>query len=335
LVYFEFEAFQVSEAVRLTDEPADFVVEALRTGVAGMSECPVAGDSFQSVSDGFCHSFQLRNKRFLSEFAPSVKCDVCLISVLNDSVDASQSFFEHICISKFLEIPPQIPQDVLCVFRDILVVFEEDEPQTFQLLLLNGIQSAHHSSPNMVEFVIHELDDVEVIEHDLSLREVFGKPGGVRICHIHCNYLQFTCIQLAQGTFQSRNAFAVADVDDRAALQIPYDREESPVRLTMSDMDFINADRFDFRCVNRRKFVLEIPLFDLFHSMPSKMKVVRQRPDADLFPELKDRPFELIAQAGFRMRNERNMLNGTLVAAMAVHLMQRVNEMNFPNPSHR
>ena len=184
MVYFEFEVFQVSEAVRLTDEPADFVVEAHRTGVAGMSECP-AGDSFQSVSDGFCHSFQLRNKRFLSEFAPSVKCDVCLISVLNDSVDASQSFFEYICISKFLEIPPQIPQDVLCVFRDILVVFEEDEPQPFQLLLLNGIQSAHHSSPNMVEFVIHELDDVEVIEHDLSLREVFGKPGGVRICHIH------------------------------------------------------------------------------------------------------------------------------------------------------
>ena len=57
------------------------------------------------------------------------------------------------------------------------------------------------------------------------------------------------------------------------------------------------------------------------------MKVVRQRPDADLFPEFKDRTFELIAQAGFRMRNELYLLNGTLVAAMAVHLMQRVNEV--------
>lgn len=44
----------------------------------------------------------------------------------------------------------------------------------------------------MVKFVVHELDDVEVIEHDLSLREVFGEPGGVRICHVHCNKLQFT-----------------------------------------------------------------------------------------------------------------------------------------------
>ena len=61
----------------------------------------------------------------------------------------------------------------------------------------------------------------------------------------------------------------------------------------------------------------------------------KYRPDADLFPKLKDRPFELITQAGFRMRNERNLLNESLVAAMAVHLMQRVNKMNFPNPSHR
>ena len=66
--------------------------------------------------------------------------------------------------------------------------------------------------------------------------------------------------------------------------------------------------------------------------MPPQMKVVRQRPDADLFPELKDRPFELIAQAGFRMRNERNLLNETLVAAVTVDSMNRVNQVNLANP---
>ena len=121
-------------------------------------------------------------------------------------------------------------------------------------------------------------------------------------------------------------------MDDRTALQIPYDREEGPVRLSMSDVNFVDADRLDFRCVNHCKFVLEIPLFDLFHSMPSQMKVVRQRPDADLFPELKDRPFERIAQAGFRMRNERNLLNETLVAAVTVDSMNRVNQVNLANP---
>ena len=62
------------------------------------------------------------------------------------------------------------------------------------------------------------------------------------------------------------------------------------------------------------------------------MKVVRQSPDADLFPELKDRPLELIADAGFRMRNERDILNGTFVAAAAVHLMQCVDEIKFLLP---
>jgi hypothetical protein len=51
------------------------------------------------------------------------------------------------------------------------------------------------------------------------------------------------------------------------------------------------------------------------------MKEVRQSPDADLFSELKDRPLELIAEASFRMRNERDILNGTFVAAVAVHEM--------------
>ena len=53
--------------------------------------------------------------------------------------------------------------------------------------------------------------------------------------------------------------------------------------------------------------------------MPPQMRVVRQRSDADLFPELKNRPLELIAEAGFQMRNE----------------MQRVNEMNLSDPPHR
>ena len=150
----------------------------------------------------------------------------------------------------------------------LLLVFKENEPQTFQLLLLNGIQSLHHSSPNMVEPIIHELDDVEVIEHDLSTGKVFGKPSGVRICHIHCNNLQFACIQLAQSPFQSGNAFAVADMNDRAALQIPYNREGGTVRLTMSDMDFVDADSLNFRCVNCCEFLLKIPLLDLFHRMP-------------------------------------------------------------------
>ena len=99
----------------------------------------------------------------------------------------SQGFLEHISIPEFLECSPQIPKDILGVFGDILIVFEEDEPQSFELFLLNSIQFGRHSSPDMVEPVVHELNDMEVIEHDLSLREVFGEPCVVSICHIHCN----------------------------------------------------------------------------------------------------------------------------------------------------
>ena len=34
-------------------------------------------------------------------------------------------------------------------------------------------------------------------------------------------------------------------MDDRATLQIPYDHEKATVRLTMSDVNFIDTDRLD------------------------------------------------------------------------------------------
>ena len=90
-------------------------------------------------------------------------------------------------------------------------------------------------------------------------------------------------------------------MDDCTTLQIPYDREEGPVRLTMSDMDFVDADRLDVQGVDCCKSMLKIPLFDFFHGMPPQMKIVCQCPYAHLFPEFKNRPFELIADPGFRM----------------------------------
>ena len=57
LVDFEFEVFDVSEAVSHTIEPADYVIEALHTGIAEMFEGPVAGNIFNSVSDVFAMVF--------------------------------------------------------------------------------------------------------------------------------------------------------------------------------------------------------------------------------------------------------------------------------------
>ena len=91
-----------------------------------------------------------------------------------------------------MEISPQIPQDILCIFRDVLVVFEENEPQPLQMFAFHGIQFGSNSAPHMVELIVHEFDDVEMIEHDLSMGKVFGEPGGIRICHISCNKLQLT-----------------------------------------------------------------------------------------------------------------------------------------------
>ena len=62
------------------------MLKALRAGVAGISKCPVADDFVQAVQNSLRHGFQFGNKLFLREFAPSVKRDIGLIGVLNDTI---------------------------------------------------------------------------------------------------------------------------------------------------------------------------------------------------------------------------------------------------------
>ncbi len=66
------------------------------------------------------------------------------------------------------------------------------------------------------------------------------------------------------------------NVNNRAAFQIADDREVGMFRLSVPDVDFVNADRPDFRCVNCCKSLLKMPLLNVLYSMPSQMKVVRQ-----------------------------------------------------------
>ena len=107
------------------------------------------------------------------------------------------------------------------------------------------------------------------------------------------------------------------------------------LRQSVPDVDFVNADCSHVRCVNCCKSLLKMPLLNVLYSMPSQMKVVRQCPNADLFPELKNRSFECGREAGFRMRQKRNHLNRTFMAMVTVDSMNRVNQVNFANPSHR
>ena len=55
-------------------------------------------------------------------------------------------------------------------------MFKENESQPLQMFAFSGIQLGRYPSSDMVETVVHELDYVEMIEHDLSLREVFCEP---------------------------------------------------------------------------------------------------------------------------------------------------------------
>ena len=107
------------------------------------------------------------------------------------------------------------------------------------------------------------------------------------------------------------------------------------LRLSVPDVNFVNADCPDFRCVNCCKSLLKMPLLNVLYSMPSQVEEFRQGTDADLFPELKDHPLELCTEAGFRMREKRNHLNRTFMAMVTVDSMNRVNQVNLANPPHR
>ena len=72
---FQFEVFAVPEAVSLSYQPSDLVVEPLHPGIADMPECPVADDPIQFVPNRLRHRPQFRDPGFFGKAAPTVKRD--------------------------------------------------------------------------------------------------------------------------------------------------------------------------------------------------------------------------------------------------------------------
>ena len=93
-------------------------------------------------------------------------------------------------------------------------------------------------------------------------------------------------------------------MDDHAALQIPHDREISPVCLSVTNMNLINSDRLNGRCVNCCKSLLKIPFLEVYYCVPSKVIMFCPRPDAALFQKSKNHPLKHDAETGFRMRKK-------------------------------
>ena len=62
---FQFEVFTVQEAVSLSYQPSDLVVESLHLGVADMPEGPVTDDPVQffCLFDGLCRKLILLSRR--------------------------------------------------------------------------------------------------------------------------------------------------------------------------------------------------------------------------------------------------------------------------------
>lgn len=74
-----------------------------------------------------------------ASFIQRWKSDSDMIRCLGSWINSPQSFFEHIRITKLLELSSHITQADFGILRQIFIILQEDKAQALQLLLLNYI----------------------------------------------------------------------------------------------------------------------------------------------------------------------------------------------------
>ena len=108
LIDFQLEVFTIPKAIRLFDQPADFIIEAFHFSIADMPKSPETDNSVKFIPDCSSHAFSFRNAGLFCEFDPAMECDISMIGSFCTHVNHFQRFFEHISIPQFLKISPHI-----------------------------------------------------------------------------------------------------------------------------------------------------------------------------------------------------------------------------------
>ena len=108
LIDFQLEVFTIPKAIRLFDQPADFIIEAFHFSIADMPKSPETDNSVKFIPDCPGHAFSFRNAGLFCEFDPAMECDISMIGSFCTHVNHFQRFFEHISIPQFLKISPHI-----------------------------------------------------------------------------------------------------------------------------------------------------------------------------------------------------------------------------------
>ena len=189
-------------------------------------EGPEGNDSVEFVANGGGHLVEFRDTALFCHGAPPVKGDPCVIGTFRVCVDASQGFFEQPGVSQRLELFTDVPKNVPGVFAKVFLILKKDESQSFELFLLSLIELSDDSPTDFVQFFIHQLDHVKVVENDVSLREILADPARISICHVHGYNPQFAFLQFFQSSRQSIDSLVVSDMNHRSGFQVSDNRQE-------------------------------------------------------------------------------------------------------------
>ena len=111
-------------------------------------------------------------------------------------------------------------------------------------------------------------------------------------------------------------------MDHRSRVQVAYDRQVLGIGFAVPDMDLIDADGFDVSSLNAGKLFLQKPFLQVFDRMPTEVEITGECPKTHVRPQFEDRPFQCPADAGFGVRQKRDVFQ---LARLAVRTVKAVN----------
>jgi phosphatidylethanolamine/phosphatidyl-N-methylethanolamine N-methyltransferase len=162
----------------------------------------------------------------------------------------------------------------VAVISEVFGILQEQPTGTFEDILLEKVSSFPiQFTPQLGQFLIHELDHVEVIEHDGRMGQIAGHGGDVGLGHVHCNGLD-TCsggFESSPERFQGIGTLAFTDEDHCPTVKVEHDCE---VSMPSTNTDLINGDALEGLQRRVGEVLLQRPLLNLFNRVLTDPEVV-------------------------------------------------------------
>src|ERR1035437_1995228 len=263
----------VAQTICLAKKCLDLIVDAFHAAVVD-PVLPPCKNAALMAEESSGHLPHLADARFVGPSAPLVE-ERPHLAIGGLLPKQAQGFLEQIASEQGLIVLERLIEARQFLLLHVLAAHQEQIPDPLHGLLHRAAGFVDHLSAQAIQFLVHQLDDVETVEHDCRLGQVLHHGRPVTGTHVHGHGLNLRRAQ-AQGPperAQRIPAAPLSNPDDLAGVEV---NDQGVELFVAAKVNLVNGQAANVLQAGVAIALLQPGLNDFLDRIPSQARHHRQ-----------------------------------------------------------